>query len=103
MLTPRLFEKEKLLWLHVLYQAIKDYIKGDTIQKHEAYYWFMSKETEINSFVGICDILDCNPEKIRDLVFRRELTGIVKKFINSMDKYTKGSIEIFINNINLKI
>ena len=80
MIIKRFFEREKMLYLYVLFQAIKDYIKGDFVLRADAYKWIKSESTELNSFNNICDILNCDPEKIRQAIFNHTRIGIIETF-----------------------
>ena len=69
-------EAAKALWSSVMAQAIFDLTKpkGDNEDKarfqNSARKWFNDLEnTEVNSFLGICDNIGVDPDKTRKTVF----------------------------------
>jgi len=73
--------KYKSLWASVLGRAIDDLNKkltprmsdskkSETLKfKQSAKYWFSRKESNVGSFVWICDILEIDPEKTKSKIF----------------------------------
>jgi hypothetical protein len=59
-------DPEKALWLSVLIQALKDLF----IEKYAgpARGWIWCKDIRVGSFLWVCQILDLNPEKLRNRV-----------------------------------
>ena len=67
--------REKKLWTYVLIDALKTLNKGNPKDRREAYEWFLSDKYEyaINSFLGICETLDFDPNKIRGRILELAL------------------------------
>jgi hypothetical protein len=76
-------ESFKELWLHVLFQAMQDIIrpKGNPREKRlyreSALYWINDRENEeINSFIGICEVLNTDPDKVRVYILNVKRKGV---------------------------
>ena len=70
--SDTVIQPELRLWAAVLAQGIKDAYRGTNLQRIDANKWVMSPRNEINSFVGICQLLDIDPTVVRELIFSRE-------------------------------
>ena len=77
MQTQTQTEAAKTLWLHVLYQAMQDLIKpkgkpnAKVMYRESAKVWFNDLENDgVNSFLGICDNLGVDPDKVRNKIFK---------------------------------
>ena len=59
--------REKKLWTYVLIDALKTLKRGTSKDRKEVYDWFFNDKYgyAINSFLGICETLDFEPNKIR--------------------------------------
>ena len=74
------FHDERSLWVAVLAQAVNDltpkFDESNTGHlervRQEAVNWFKSHYDGFNSFLGICDLLRLNPDKIRRLVLSKK-------------------------------
>jgi len=69
-------ESSKALWVAVFFQAIQDLIKpkgnaSDKVRFRESSTaWFNDLENdEINSFIGICGMLEIDPDRTRKAIF----------------------------------
>ena len=70
--SDTVIQPELRLWAAVLTQGIKDMHEGTDLQRIDAIEWAMSSLNEINSFIGICQLLDIDPAVVRELIFNRE-------------------------------
>ena len=57
------------LWKAVLARAIKDLLHKNALIRTSAINWFrQNKDTHIGCFVWVCQILDYDPNKLRETV-----------------------------------
>ena len=76
-------QPELRLWAGVLQQGIKDAFHGTKHQQANALEWITSGRNELNTFVGICQLLDVEPSAIREYIFNREEVKTVTRMYRS--------------------
>jgi len=76
-------ESSRELWKNVLYQAMWDLTKpkgnrnGKRLYRESALCWFNDHENDsINSFIGICDTLGYDPDRVRKDILNKERKGV---------------------------
>jgi len=93
----------KLLYLYILIQTLKDLIKGNEIERKDAYWWFQQDDPSIsNSFSTICLTLGIYPSKIRNEIFNYFNEKSKKQFLKSFDKFIVQYKEKFSVSNNLR-
>ena len=84
--------KEKNLWASVLTEALRALNKGRPEERREVHNWFFKDKHKhnINSFVGVCETLDFDPDVLRKRIMKLSLpitnTPVKKK------RKAKGSV-----------
>ena len=53
------------IWAAVMNQARLDIIYGTEIERSSAIYWINRPGDGLNSFLGICNLLGFNPERVK--------------------------------------
>ena len=73
MTTPKTKDSpdpNKKLWTAVLMQAVKDLKKGRCKGgEYQPAIWFNDTNEDIQSFIGICETLNIDPDKTRTAIF----------------------------------
>ena len=83
---------EKRLWIYVMDEAFRTLKKGSPLLKKEAYNWFFSDSypQAINSFLGVCETLDLEPNKVRKRIKQIALPEIEE--LPKKKKAKKGTV-----------
>lgn len=78
-----LSEGERRLWAKTLLNAKRTLEKGDPYDKMEAYEWLLSEEygERVNTFLGICVMLDLDPDSTRKEIMDASGYDATKKHI----------------------
>ena len=65
------YEFYRWTWIAVLKRAIKDLVSPNKRIRESALRWFLSDEIDINTFRGVCFVLNLNADSFREKLFKK--------------------------------